>query len=129
MHVCPRPMYVCHMHACHHPAAGGWSVRSLAQLSVCLSVCGGRGTGPAAILAQNNIKKVSPAYRMEITGRGVYLYLYCLYPYLTETPEQVEVLDNEEDGMEAVWRIEVVDFPAFIVVDDKGNDFFKSFGL
>lgn len=80
-------------------------------------------------MAQNNIKKVSPAYRMEITGRGVYLYLYCLYPYLTETPEQVEVLDNEEDGMEAVWRIEVVDFPAFIVVDDKGNDFFKSFGL
>jgi fumarate hydratase class I len=50
--------------------------------------------GPAAILAQNNIKKV-------------------------------EVLDYEEDGMEAVWKIDVVDFPAFIVVDNKGNDFFK----
>jgi len=37
----------------------------------------------------------------------------------------VEVLDNEEDGMEAVWKIDVVDFPAFIVVDDKGDDFFK----
>ncbi len=36
----------------------------------------------------------------------------------------VEVLDYPELGMEAVWRIEVVDFPAFIVVDDKGNDFF-----
>ena len=36
----------------------------------------------------------------------------------------VEVLDFPELGMEAVWRIEVVDFPAFIVVDDKGNDFF-----
>src|SRR5262249_54049679 len=49
--------------------------------------------GPAAILAQNNIKKV-------------------------------EVLEYAELGMEAIWRIEVVDFPAFIVVDDKGNDFF-----
>lgn len=38
--------------------------------------------------------------------------------------KHVEVLDNEEDGMEAVWKIEVEDFPAFIVVDDKGNDFF-----
>ncbi|HPB46190.1 MAG: fumarate hydratase [Microthrixaceae bacterium] len=37
---------------------------------------------------------------------------------------KVEVLDYEELGMEAVWRIEVEDFPAFIVVDDKGNDFF-----
>lgn len=50
--------------------------------------------GPAAILAQNSIKKVE-----------------CLaYPEL---------------GMEAIWKIEVVDFPAFILVDDKGNDFFK----
>ena len=36
----------------------------------------------------------------------------------------VEVLEYPELGMEAVWKIEVVDFPAFIVVDDKGNDFF-----
>ena len=50
--------------------------------------------GPAAILAQNNIKKV-----------GVHEY--------------------EELGMEAVWKIEVEDFPAFIVCDDKGNDFFQ----
>ena len=39
--------------------------------------------------------------------------------------KKVEVLEYEELGMEAVWRIEVEDFPAFIVVDDKGNDFFK----
>ena len=38
---------------------------------------------------------------------------------------KVEVLEYEELGMEAVWRIEVEDFPAFIVVDDKGNDFFE----
>ena len=36
----------------------------------------------------------------------------------------VEVVEYEELGMEAVWKIEVEDFPAFIVVDDKGNDFF-----
>ena len=39
--------------------------------------------------------------------------------------KHVEVLDYPELGMEAVWRIEVVDFPAFVVVDDKGNDFFS----
>ena len=38
---------------------------------------------------------------------------------------KVEVLDFQELGMEAVWKIDVVDFPAFIVVDDKGNDFFE----
>ena len=37
----------------------------------------------------------------------------------------VEVLEYPELGMEAVWKIEVEDFPAFIIVDDKGNDFFK----
>jgi fumarate hydratase class I len=40
--------------------------------------------------------------------------------------KKVEVLDFEELGMEAVWKIDVVGFPAFIVVDDKGNDFFAS---
>jgi hypothetical protein len=39
--------------------------------------------------------------------------------------KQVDVLEYPELGMEAVWKIEVVDFPAFIVVDDKGNDFFE----
>jgi len=50
--------------------------------------------GPAAILAQNNIKKV-------------------------------ECLEYPELGMEAIWKIEVENFPAFILVDDKGNDFFE----
>jgi fumarate hydratase class I len=40
--------------------------------------------------------------------------------------KKVELLEYPELGMEAIWRIEVVDFPAFIVVDDKGNDFFAS---
>jgi fumarate hydratase class I len=38
--------------------------------------------------------------------------------------KKVELLEYPELGMEAIWRIEVVDFPAFIVIDDKGNDFF-----
>lgn len=50
--------------------------------------------GPAALLAQEHIRKV-------------------------------ELLDYEELGMEAVWKIEVEDFPAFILVDNKGNNFFK----
>ena len=50
--------------------------------------------GPAAILAQNNIKSI-------------------------------ECSEYPELGMEAIWKIEVVDFPAFILVDNKGNDFFK----
>ena len=54
--------------------------------------------GPAAILAQNNIKSI-------------------------------ECVEYPELGMEAIWKIEVEDFPAFILVDDKGNDFFKKLGL
>jgi fumarate hydratase class I len=50
--------------------------------------------GPAALLAEENIKKV-------------------------------DVLEYPELGMEAIWAIDVVDFPAFILVDDKGNDFFQ----
>ena len=42
---------------------------------------------------------------------------------------KVEVVEYPELGMEAIWRIEVEDFPAFIVVDDKGNDFFKELNL
>ena len=43
--------------------------------------------------------------------------------------KKVEVLEYPELGMEAVWKIEVEDFPAFIVIDDKGNDFFKELNL
>src|SRR5271167_2388105 len=42
---------------------------------------------------------------------------------------KVEVLEYPELGMEAIWRIEVEDFPAFIVIDNKGNDFFKELNL
>lgn len=54
--------------------------------------------GPAAVLAQNNIKSI-------------------------------ECVEYPELGMEAIWKIRVENFPAFILVDDKGNDFFKTLGL
>jgi fumarate hydratase class I len=41
--------------------------------------------------------------------------------------KNVEVLEYKELGMEAIWKIDVTDFPAFIIVDDKGNDFFEEF--
>ena len=55
-------------------------------------------------------------YLGSIGGPAARLALDCI--------KKVEVLDFEELGMEAVWKIDVVDFPAFTVVDDKGNDFF-----
>lgn len=45
-----------------------------------------------------------------------------------ENIRKVDVVEFPELGMEAIWRIEVVDFPAFILVDDKGHDFFESVG-
>jgi fumarate hydratase class I len=63
-------------------------------------------------------KKHGGFYLGSIGGPGARLAQDCI--------KKVEVLEYPELGMEAVWRVEVVDFPAFIVVDDKGNDFFQS---
>jgi fumarate hydratase class I len=43
--------------------------------------------------------------------------------------KKVETVEYPELGMEAIWKIEVENFPAFIVIDDKGNDFFKELNL
>mgnify|MGYP003466185430 CR=1 FL=1 len=64
-------------------------------------------------------KKYGGFYLGSIGGPAAKLAQDCI--------KKVEVLEYPELGMEAVWRIEVVDFPAFIVVDDKGNDFFSRF--
>jgi fumarate hydratase class I len=71
--------------------------RSQAMTDACKKYGGfylGSPGGPAALLAERNIKKV-------------------------------QILDYPELGMESVWAVDVIDFPAFILVDDKGNDFFK----
>jgi fumarate hydratase class I len=60
-------------------------------------------------------------YLASIGGTAANLAEHCI--------RRVEVLEYPELGMEAIWRIEVVDFPAFIVIDDKGNDFFKALNL
>jgi len=57
-------------------------------------------------------------YLGSIGGPAAALALNCI--------TNVEVVEYEELGMEAIWKIEVKNFPAFIVVDDKGNDFFKN---
>jgi len=64
-------------------------------------------------------KKHGGFYLGSIGGPAARLALDCI--------KKVELLEYPELGMEAIWRIEVVDFPAFIVVDDKGNDFFAEF--
>ena len=58
-------------------------------------------------------------YLGSIGGPAARLALDCI--------KKVEIQEYEELGMEAIWRIEVENFPAFIVVDDKGNDFFAEF--
>lgn len=60
-------------------------------------------------------------YLGSIGGPAARLALDCI--------KKVEVVEYPELGMEAIWRIEVEDFPAFIVIDDKGNDFFKELNL
>jgi len=60
-------------------------------------------------------------YLGSIGGSAANLAEHCI--------RKVEVVEYPELGMEAIWRIEVEDFPAFIVIDDKGNDFFKELDL
>ena len=60
-------------------------------------------------------------YLASIGGAAANLAEHCI--------KKVEVIEYHELGMEAIWRIEVEDFPAFIVIDDKGNDFFKELNL
>jgi fumarate hydratase, class I len=62
-------------------------------------------------------KKHGGFYLGSIGGPAAVLASNCI--------KNVEVLEYPELGMEAIWKIDVVDFPAFIVVDDKGNDFFS----
>ena len=66
-------------------------------------------------------KKHGGFYLGSIGGVAANLAEHCI--------KKVEVLEYPELGMEAIWKIEVENFPAFIVIDDKGNDFFKDLNL
>jgi fumarate hydratase class I len=78
-----------------------------------------KGNRSAAVTAA--CKQYGGFYLGSIGGVAANLAEHCI--------KKVETVEYPELGMEAIWRIEVVDFPAFIVVDDKGNDFFKELNL
>ena len=77
--------------------------------------------GNRAPVVRDACKKHGGFYLASIGGAAANLAEHCI--------KKVETVEYPELGMEAIWRIEVVDFPAFIVIDDKGNDFFKELHL
>ncbi|WP_315765765.1 fumarate hydratase [Bradyrhizobium sp. SZCCHNS2005] len=77
--------------------------------------------GNRAPAVREACKKYGGFYLGSIGGAAANLAEHCI--------KKVEVVEYPELGMEAIWRIEVVDFPAFIIIDDKGNDFFKELNL
>ena len=76
-----------------------------------------KGNRSAQVTA--SCKKNGGFYLGSIGGPAAKLALDCI--------KKIEVQDYEELGMEAIWRIDVVKFPAFIIVDNKGNDFYADF--
>ena len=77
--------------------------------------------GNRAPVVREACKKYGGFYLGSIGGAAANLAEHCI--------KKVEVVEYPELGMEAIWCIEVVDFPAFIIIDDKGNDFFKELNL
>src|SRR4249920_1802213 len=77
--------------------------------------------GNRAAQVRDACKKHGGFYLASIGGSAANLAEHCI--------KKVEVHEYPELGMEAIWKIEVEDFPAFIVIDDKGNDFFKELNL
>jgi fumarate hydratase class I len=77
--------------------------------------------GNRAAAVRDACKKFGGFYLGSIGGVAANLAEHCI--------KKVETVEYAELGMEAIWKIEVEDFPAFIVIDDKGNDFFKELNL
>jgi fumarate hydratase class I len=104
-------------------ASGSFGPTTAGRMDAYVDLFQGHG-GSMVMLAKGNrspavteaCKKHGGFYLGSIGGPAARLAKDCI--------KKVEVLEYPELGMEAVWKIEVVDFPAFIVVDDKGNDFF-----
>ena len=97
------------------PRPAGWTPTwTSSRRPAARSSCSAKGNRSAAVTEA--CKEHGGFYLGSIGGAAAKLAQDCI--------TKVEVLEYPELGMEAVWRIEVRDFPAFIVVDDKGNDFF-----
>ncbi|MDE2243815.1 MAG: fumarate hydratase [Bradyrhizobium sp.] len=77
--------------------------------------------GNRAVAVREACKKHGGFYLGSIGGAAANLAEHCI--------KKVEVVEYPELGMEAIWRIEVMDFPAFVIIDDKGNDFFRELNL
>lgn len=75
------------------------------------------GKGNRSAVVTESCHKYGGFYLGSIGGPAAKLGRDCI--------TKVEVIDFEDLGMEAIWKIEVKDFPAFIIIDDKGNDFFN----
>ncbi len=104
-------------------ASGSFGPTTAGRMDSYVEYLQARGGSLVMLAKGNRSKAVTDAckshggfYLGSIGGPAARLALDCI--------KKVEVLDFAELGMEAVWKIDVVDFPAFIVVDDKGNDFF-----
>ena len=76
------------------------------------------GKGNRSPLVSKSCKKYGGFYLGSIGGPAARLGRDCI--------KKVTMQEFEELGMEAIWKIEVENFPAFIICDDKGNDFFRT---
>jgi fumarate hydratase class I len=77
--------------------------------------------GNRSPVVRDACRKYGGFYLASIGGSAANLAEHCI--------KKVETIEYPELGMEAIWRIEVENFPAFVVIDDKGNDFFKELNL
>ncbi len=107
-------------------ATGSFGPTTAGRMDSYVDLLMANGGGFVSLAKGNRSKQVTDAckkhggfYLASIGGPGARLAQDCI--------KKVEVLEYPELGMEAIWKIEVVDFPAFVVVDDKGNDFFAQY--
>ena len=107
-------------------ATGAFGPTTAGRMDSYVDLLMANGGGFVTLAKGNRSKQVTDAckkhggfYLASIGGPGARLAQDCI--------KKVEVLEYPELGMEAIWQIEIVDFPAFVVVDDKGNDFFAKF--
>ena len=105
-------------------ASGSFGPTTAGRMDAYVDLFQAQGGSMVMLAKGNRSRKVTEAckrhggfYLGSIGGPAARLAQDCI--------KKVEVLEFPELGMEAVWRIEVADFPAFIVVDDKGHDFFQ----
>lgn len=127
----PMPAYLCD-HAVYYAgpaktpagyASGSFGPTTAGRMDAYVAKFQAAGGSLVMLAKGNRSKQVTEAcnsyggfYLGSIGGPAARLAQDCI--------KHVEVIEYPELGMEAVWKIDVVDFPAFIVVDDKGNDFF-----